>query len=68
MKDEWIKVADRLPDDDRHILLWSVHKNNPLWNTYKIGSYIGKFYAVGGIESVEYITHWAELPPKIKVE
>lgn len=66
---QWHDAANP-PNDDRQILLWVQHKNNPLWSTYKIGSYQEenkKYYANGGLKpGIEIVTNWAELPPQLK--
>lgn len=58
-------VNDKLPDNDRTVLVWINDTENPQWSNYGLCSYIGgKWYCNGGRESHEIVTDWCQIPGK----
>jgi len=54
---EWIKVSDRLPDDDVTVLIYVPDDNDPVWLGYTDED--GWRYINGASCRP---THWAEIP------
>ena len=57
MKDDWIRVEDRLPEDDRHVLCAVLNKRG-MYNIVK-GYYADGVWVCGMNSNV---THWMPLP------
>lgn len=67
MMDHWIRVADRLPEDDMFVL--AIVSGKPTKNITFVGAYCFAEYSDGGWIIEEYlewenptVTHWAPLP------
>lgn len=66
-KPKWISVEKQLPDNDRTVLVWVNDTRDPKWSSYELGSYINEnWYLMGGRDSYEEVTHWCQIPEKLK--
>ena len=67
MKDKWISVKDRLPDDDNEYLVWpypnkDIHILTACFNC-RSGKWIQDYYSGYNYEDFEpIVTHWMPLP------
>lgn len=57
---EWIPVTDRLPENDKTVLVWSHRNSKEYFNVYDHGKWV--------IMETEDITHWMPLPEPPKEE
>jgi len=62
MRNKWHLVEDKTPDNDRHVLVWVNNTKTPGWSEYRIASYHGNWYCVGGRKSYEIVERWTEIP------
>ena len=63
----WNKIEDKLPDNDRTVLVWVNNTENSQWSGYKLGAYVNeKWYCDGGRKSHEIVTHWSNIPAPLK--
>ena len=62
---KWIDIKQKLPDNDRTVLVWIEDKQNFQWSNYALGTYQNeKWYLQNGRDSHEIVTHWSEIPEK----
>lgn len=56
---EWVPVAERLPDDEITVFLWTEGGNEEAWPGWRVGN----AWRWSDGAPVEYdVTHWAEWP------
>lgn len=59
----WINVEDKLPENDRTVVVYVNNTENPQWSGLKLGVYLNeKWYCNGGRKSHEIVTRWTEIP------
>jgi hypothetical protein len=62
---EWIKCSERLPEDDKYVLVWDGNINLDNFPFYEIAAYRtfnnGSFF-ISGPYVLQKITHWMPLP------
>lgn len=62
----WINVEDKLPNDDREVLIYVRNLSEPHWSDNKIGAYINnRWYARSGLNSEEVVAKWLDIPEYI---
>jgi hypothetical protein len=57
----WTCVLDRLPDDDRTVLIYMPQASEPVWLGY-LSCESGEWCLVEGFEPDHSVTHWMWLP------
>lgn len=68
MEQRWIPVAERLPEEAEHVLLWLEyfrHGNRRTLQTYGIGWQIEGYFHVDGLEEINVFA-WQPLPKPYK--
>ena len=64
---EWIKVSERLPEDNETVLTFSSSGEIEVL-TYDNHDIEDTFVKYGGLVRVYNVTHWISLPPPPEVE
>jgi hypothetical protein len=60
---KWISVEDKLPKNDRMVVVYADNLETPNWSCKKLGSYLNnKWYCDGGRENHEIVVKWLEIP------
>lgn len=62
-KSKWIRVEDKLPENDRTVVVYVNNTENPQWSGLKLGAYLNeKWYCNEGRKSHEIVVRWVEIP------